>query len=89
MIEEIRVRSVSILHPVGPAGWGARSTRWSIRGSGSLGSVADAAITPQVPGSNTDAPLDHDRRKMRRHGAPEALPARAWIPEITRLLICS
>jgi choline dehydrogenase len=60
MIEEIRVRGVSNLHPVGTCrmGRGADAVvdpRLRVHGVEGL-RVADASIMPQVPGGNTNAP---------------------------------
>ena len=58
MIEEIRVRGVSHLYPVGPAEWGARSMQLSIPGCVSM--VWRLRVpTPRscrVLGGNTNAP---------------------------------
>jgi choline dehydrogenase len=60
MIEEIRVRGVSNLHPVGTCRMGRESDavvdpRLRVHGIEGL-RVADASIMPQVPGGNTNAP---------------------------------
>jgi choline dehydrogenase len=60
MIEEIRVRGVSNLHPVGTCRMGREITavvdpRLRVHGITGL-RVADASIMPQVPGGNTNAP---------------------------------
>ncbi len=60
MIEEIRVRGVSILHPVGTCRMGREvdavvDPRLRVYGVEGL-RVADASIMPQVPGGNTNAP---------------------------------
>jgi choline dehydrogenase len=60
MIEEIRVRGVSNLHPVGTCRMGRQvdgvvDSRLRVRGIERL-HVADASIMPQVPGGNTNAP---------------------------------
>ena len=60
MIEEIRVRGVSNLHPVGTCRMGREldavvDPRLGCTGSQAL-RVADASIMPQVPGGNTNAP---------------------------------
>jgi choline dehydrogenase-like flavoprotein len=60
IIEEIRVRGVSNLHPVGTCRMGRESDavvdpRLKVHGIEGL-RVADASIMPQVPGGNTNAP---------------------------------
>ena len=60
MIEEIRVRGVSNLHPVGTCRMGREvdavvDPRLRVHGVDRL-RVADASIMPQVPGGNTNAP---------------------------------
>ncbi len=60
MIEEIRVRGVSNLHPVGTCRMGREGDavvdpRLRVYGVAGL-RVADASIMPQVPGGNTNAP---------------------------------
>jgi choline dehydrogenase len=60
MIEEIRVRGVSNLHPVGTCRMGREidavvDPRLKAHGIAGL-RVADASIMPQVPGGNTNAP---------------------------------
>jgi choline dehydrogenase len=60
IIEEIRVRGVSNLHPVGTCRMGRESDavvdpRLKVHGVEGL-RVADASIMPQVPGGNTNAP---------------------------------
>jgi choline dehydrogenase len=60
MIEEIRVRGVSNLHPVGTCRMGREidavvDPRLRVHGIAGL-RVADASIMPQVPGGNTNAP---------------------------------
>ena len=60
MIEEIRVRGVSNLHPVGTCRMGREvdavvDPRLRVHGVQGL-RVADASIMPQVPGGNTNAP---------------------------------
>ena len=60
MIEEIRVRGVSNLHPVGTCRMGREvdavvDPRLRVYGVAGL-RVADASIMPQVPGGNTNAP---------------------------------
>jgi choline dehydrogenase len=60
MIEEIRVRGVSNLHPVGTCRMGREADavvdpRLRVHGIAGL-RVADASIMPQVPGGNTNAP---------------------------------
>ncbi|MBV9929799.1 MAG: choline dehydrogenase, partial [Alphaproteobacteria bacterium] len=60
MIEEIRVRGVSNLHPVGTCRMGREidavvDPRLRVYGISGL-RVADASIMPQVPGGNTNAP---------------------------------
>ena len=60
MIEEIRVRGVSNLHPVGTCRMGREvdavvDPRLKVHGIHAL-RVADASIMPQVPGGNTNAP---------------------------------
>jgi choline dehydrogenase len=60
MIEEIRVRGVSNLHPVGTCRMGREvdavvDPRLRVSGVEGL-RVADASIMPQVPGGNTNAP---------------------------------
>ncbi|HVH77383.1 MAG TPA: GMC family oxidoreductase N-terminal domain-containing protein [Stellaceae bacterium] len=60
MIEEIRVRGVSNLHPVGTCRMGREvdavvDPRLKVYGVEGL-RVADASIMPQVPGGNTNAP---------------------------------
>jgi len=60
MIEEIRVRGVSNLHPVGTCRMGGEvdavvDPRLRVYGAERL-RVADASIMPQVPGGNTNAP---------------------------------
>jgi choline dehydrogenase len=60
MIEEIRVRGVSNLHPVGTCRMGRGldavvDPRLKVHGIERL-RVADASIMPQVPGGNTNAP---------------------------------
>ncbi len=60
MIEEIRVRGVSNLHPVGTCRMGREvdavvDPRLRVHGVERL-RVADASIMPQVPGGNTNAP---------------------------------
>ena len=60
MIEEIRVRGVSNLHPVGTCRMGREvdavvDPRLRVYGVERL-RVADASIMPQVPGGNTNAP---------------------------------
>jgi choline dehydrogenase len=60
MIEEIRVRGVSNLHPVGTCRMGRGidavvDPRLRVHGMEGL-RVADASIMPQVPGGNTNAP---------------------------------
>ncbi|HJU20550.1 MAG TPA: GMC family oxidoreductase N-terminal domain-containing protein [Stellaceae bacterium] len=60
MIEEIRVRGVSNLHPVGTCRMGRGvdavvDPRLKVHGIEAL-RVADASIMPQVPGGNTNAP---------------------------------
>ena len=60
MIEEIRGRGVSNLHPVGTCRMGREvdavvDPRLRVYGVGGL-RVADASIMPQVPGGNTNAP---------------------------------
>jgi choline dehydrogenase len=59
-IEEIRVRGVSNLHPVGTCRMGREvdavvDPRLRVHGIAGL-RVADASIMPQVPGGNTNAP---------------------------------
>jgi choline dehydrogenase len=58
--EEIRVRGVSNLHPVGTCRMGHEpdsvvDPRLRVHGIAGL-RVADASIMPQVPGGNTNAP---------------------------------
>jgi len=58
--EEIRIRGVSNLHPVGTCRMGREvdavvDPRLRVHGVGAL-RVADASIMPQVPGGNTNAP---------------------------------
>jgi len=60
MIEEIRVRGVSNLHPVGTCHMGREvdavvDPRLRVYGIEGL-RVADASVMPQVPGGNTNAP---------------------------------
>ena len=60
MIEEIRERGVSNLHPVGTCRMGREvdavvDPRLRVHGIEGL-RVADASIMPQVPGGNTNAP---------------------------------
>jgi choline dehydrogenase-like flavoprotein len=60
VIEEIRVRGVSNLHPVGTCRMGREvdavvDPRLRVHGI-ERGRVADASIMPQVPGGNTNAP---------------------------------
>ncbi len=60
LIEEIRVRGVSNLHPVGTCRMGREvdavvDPRLRVHGIAGL-RVADASIMPQVPGGNTNAP---------------------------------
>ena len=60
MVEEIRVRGVSNLHPVGTCRMGREvdavvDPRLKVQGVECL-RVADASIMPQVPGGNTNAP---------------------------------
>jgi choline dehydrogenase len=60
MIEEIRIRGVSNLHPVGTCRMGHEvdavvDPRLRVHGIERL-RVADASIIPQVPGGNTNAP---------------------------------
>src|SRR5207253_14785 len=60
IIEEIRVRGVSNLHPVGTCRMGRETDavvdpRLKVHGIEGL-RVADASIMPQVPGGNTNAP---------------------------------
>jgi choline dehydrogenase len=60
LIEEIRVRGVSNLHPVGTCKMGREvdavvDPRLRVHGVTGL-RVADASIMPQVPGGNTNAP---------------------------------
>jgi choline dehydrogenase len=60
MIEEIRVRGVSNLHPVGTCRMGSErdavvDPRLKVYGVEGL-RVADASIMPVVPGGNTNAP---------------------------------
>jgi choline dehydrogenase len=60
MIEEIRLRGVSNLHPVGTCRMGREvdavvDPRLRVHGIERL-RVADASIMPQVPGGNTNAP---------------------------------
>jgi len=60
MIEEIRIRGVSNLHPVGTCRMGREvdavvDPRLKVHGIERL-RVADASIMPQVPGGNTNAP---------------------------------
>ena len=60
MIEEIRIRGVSNLHPVGTCRMGRETDavvdpRLRVYGVEGL-RVADASIMPQVPGGNTNAP---------------------------------
>ncbi len=60
MVEEIRVRGVSNLHPVGTCRMGREidavvDPRLRVHGMAGL-RVADASIMPQVPGGNTNAP---------------------------------
>ena len=60
MIEEIRVRGVSNLHPVGTCRMGREADavvdpRLRVHGIAGL-RVADASIMPQVTGGNTNAP---------------------------------
>jgi choline dehydrogenase len=60
LIEEIRVRGVSNLHPVGTCRMGREvdavvDPRLKVHGIAGL-RVADASIMPQVPGGNTNAP---------------------------------
>jgi len=60
IIEEIRVRGVSNLHPVGTCRMGRETDavvdpRLRVHGIEGL-RVADASIMPQVPGGNTNAP---------------------------------
>jgi choline dehydrogenase len=60
IIEEIRVRGVSNLHPVGTCRMGREpdavvDPRLRVHGIAGL-RVADASIMPQVPGGNTNAP---------------------------------
>jgi choline dehydrogenase len=60
MIEEVRVRGVSNLHPVGTCRMGREvdavvDPRLRVYGIDGL-RVADASIMPQVPGGNTNAP---------------------------------
>jgi choline dehydrogenase len=60
IIEEIRVRGVSNLHPVGTCRMGHEADavvdpRLKVHGIEGL-RVADASIMPQVPGGNTNAP---------------------------------
>ena len=60
MVEEIRVRGVSNLHPVGTCRMGREvdavvDPRLRVHGIERL-RVADASIMPQVPGGNTNAP---------------------------------
>jgi len=60
LIEEIRLRGVSNLHPVGTCRMGREvnavvDPRLRVYGIAGL-RVADASIMPQVPGGNTNAP---------------------------------
>jgi choline dehydrogenase len=60
LVEEIRVRGVSNLHPVGTCRMGREvdavvDPRLRVHGIDGL-RVADASIMPQVPGGNTNAP---------------------------------
>jgi choline dehydrogenase-like flavoprotein len=60
IVEEIRVRGVSNLHPVGTCRMGREpdavvDPRLRVHGIAGL-RVADASIMPQVPGGNTNAP---------------------------------
>jgi choline dehydrogenase len=60
IVEEIRVRGVSNLHPVGTCRMGREpdavvDPRLRVHGIQGL-RVADASIMPQVPGGNTNAP---------------------------------
>ena len=60
LVEEIRVRGVSNLHPVGTCRMGHEvdavvDPRLRVHGIAGL-RVADASIMPQVPGGNTNAP---------------------------------
>jgi choline dehydrogenase-like flavoprotein len=60
LVEEIRVRGVSNLHPVGTCRMGREvdsvvDPRLRVHGIAGL-RVADASIMPQVPGGNTNAP---------------------------------
>ncbi len=60
MVEEIRVRGVSNLHPVGTCRMGREvdavvDPQLRVYGVKGL-RVADASIMPQVPGGNTNAP---------------------------------
>jgi len=60
LIEEIRIRGVSNLHPVGTCRMGRETDavvdpRLRVHGIAGL-RVADASIMPQVPGGNTNAP---------------------------------
>jgi choline dehydrogenase len=60
LVEEIRVRGVSNLHPVGTCHMGREvdavvDPRLKVHGIKGL-RVADASIMPQVPGGNTNAP---------------------------------
>src|SRR6202035_1728157 len=60
MIEEIRLRGVSNLHPVGTCRIGREvndvvDPRLRVYGVAGL-RVADASVMPQVPGGNTNAP---------------------------------
>jgi choline dehydrogenase len=60
LVEEIRVRGVSNLHPVGTCRMGREvdavvDPRLRVHGIARL-RVADASIMPQVPGGNTNAP---------------------------------
>jgi choline dehydrogenase len=60
IIEEIRIRGVSNLHPVGTCRMGRETDAvvdpgLKVHGIEGL-RVADASIMPQVPGGNTNAP---------------------------------